>query len=872
MSESVGEIEVDLGIDAGQVDKDLKELQEKVERLLKQAGDEGGDAMLHQLTVSIKEAKERLNQLEDTLKPKIEPDVDSKGAQARLWALQRDRKTNIWVTLKGNVASELKRMVKGLSGLSILQKWGQSIRDLIANLPQLALSMAKVTTAVAGLAAPLLSSLTAIAPLAASLTQIIPLALLAAPGITAFAGAIGVLAVAFKGLDKATAPAAKSFNAFLTGVKSDLSELKTTMQQSFFTGGFTDSFKDMIDTLFPAFSAGMKQMSADVSDNLGAAIDGITKAFSGGGLESLFANLSAAAKAAQPGFEGVANALTNIAIKAGPALKTISDEFTILGQRFSDWANSADISGMIQGAIVQTKELFRLVGNLGGVISGLFSSMDTGKSAGLASLADAFGRVRDVIQSPAFQGVMQTIFSGANQGAKALSAALAPLGQMFTNLAPTISKVLSVLGGAAGNALTQIADALSQPVVADGLSSALEGLASIVTNIPFDALGQSIGIIGQAIGSIAPLVVSLLSAIEPLLPPILAAINALIPPITEIVQTVLPPLVDLLMQVLVPALQALSPLVQALMPIFQALSAIIAAITPYLAGLVQILVAGLVPIISVLSQALGGLGLLLSNVLTFAVAQLQVFFNAAMGIFKAISQALSGDFSGAWETIQGVVRTILSNTAATIASIGSKILGTMLSIGSKLMSGFLSAIQGGWRAVSGWLGGIGAKIKGAVGSLGGILYEAGKGVLEGFLRGLQSIWDNIQNFVGSIAGWIRDHKGPLPKDRKLLVPAGKAIMAGFYEAMRAGFVDTQRLVNGFSVSGLGSDFATAVAGAGAGGRVSNVTNNNTQQTLDLSGLTIAGATPQENKLIMDFVGLAKRKARAAGATGTAVMT
>src|SRR5690606_1994709 len=39
-----------------------------------------------------------------------------------------------------------------------------------------------------------------------------------------------------------------------------------------------------------------------------------------------------------------------------------------------------------------------------------------------------------------------------------------------------------------------------------------------------------------------------------------------------------------------------------------------------------------------------------------------------------------------------------------------------------------------------------------------------------------SAYGKVQNFVSGIAGWIRDHKGPLSYDRRLLPPAGRAIM------------------------------------------------------------------------------------------------
>ena len=79
--------------------------------------------------------------------------------------------------------------------------------------------------------------------------------------------------------------------------------------------------------------------------------------------------------------------------------------------------------------------------------------------------------------------------------------------------------------------------------------------------------------------------------------------------------------------------------------------------------------------------------------------------------------------------------------------------------------------------------------------------------MQGFLDGLKSVWHNITSFVGNIAGWIADHKGPLPYDRKLLIPAGEAIMGGFRKSLNAGWQQVQADIMGMNV-GLSNGFKT----------------------------------------------------------------
>lgn len=70
--------------------------------------------------------------------------------------------------------------------------------------------------------------------------------------------------------------------------------------------------------------------------------------------------------------------------------------------------------------------------------------------------------------------------------------------------------------------------------------------------------------------------------------------------------------------------------------------------------------------------------------------------------------------------------------------------------------------------------------------------------MDGFLGGLKAAWGAVTDFVGGIANWIRDHKGPIEYDRKLLIPAGNAIMDGFGSGLKDGFSDVQDTVKGIA--------------------------------------------------------------------------
>ena len=88
------------------------------------------------------------------------------------------------------------------------------------------------------------------------------------------------------------------------------------------------------------------------------------------------------------------------------------------------------------------------------------------------------------------------------------------------------------------------------------------------------------------------------------------------------------------------------------------------------------------------------------------------------------------------------------------------------------------------------------------------LDAAGSATMHGFLRGLQSAWGDVKSFVSGVGPWIKAHKGPITYDRKLLVPAGGAIMGGLNDGLSNGFTDVMS-----NVSNMAGNIANAVSGS-----------------------------------------------------------
>lgn len=171
-------------------------------------------------------------------------------------------------------------------------------------------------------------------------------------------------------------------------------------------------------------------------------------------------------------------------------------------------------------------------------------------------------------------------------------------------------------------------------------------------------------------------------------------------------------------------------------------------------------------------------------VVTFVIKQVQLVIDTVMnviqGIIKTVWSLITGDWQGALDGINQIV-----------GAFGKYITGTfdnVMGLAKDLIKNGIDTIKGIFDSLS--------KIN---------LLDIGKAIIDGFVNGLKAAWEAGKKFIGGIGDWIKEHKGPIRVDRKLLTPAGNAIMNGLNSGLTGGFRDVQS-----NVSGMGDMIANAI--------------------------------------------------------------
>lgn len=518
--------------------------------------------------------------------------------------------------------------------------------------------------------------------------------------------------------DAAAAMAALTPNAqeavtALSSVKGQLGDIRKTVQENFFAG-FAGPLKEAASVLLPQLKTGLGSVATALGGGIQTLMTSLKTSLSGGVLDGMLQNMAKGMSAANGAIAPITGALANLGTVGATFLPQLGAGFADISKKFGDFIAKATADGSlknwIQGGLDTLKSLGSALGSAGSIVGSIFQAAKAAGGTTIDGLANGLKQVADIVGKEPFQTALRTIFEGANSAMSGLMTGLKPLGDMFVSLAPTISKVFTIVGQIGGTALTGLAKAFSDPTLQKGMTDLFQGILVAV------------------------------QALSPSLTPLAQVLGVVMSAVGQIVAVVGPPLADLFTQlapIAMDLVKALSPLITALGPL---LSAAIKLAMPFVTYIVDV-VKLLLPIITGIAEVLTGL--------------------------------LSGNWDLVWKGLKDVFAGMLNYLVKMVFVEIPKLLKSLLGIFGGLGKGVMDALGGigkwlgsmwddGLRGAGDFLAGIGRFFADLPKNLGNIFGQLGKwlgdagGKLMGFFGdGIKNSAKSVGESVGHVIDWVK---------------------------------------------------------------------------------------------------------------------
>lgn len=287
--------------------------------------------------------------------------------------------------------------------------------------------------------------------------------------------------------------------------------------------------------------------------------------------------------------------------------------------------------------------------------------------------------------------------------------------------------------------------------------------------------------------------------IKPAIDGIVQAWNSLVAAFQQAWST-LQPVFQQLGSAISSAFSALAPIIQQILPILGLVGQIIGGI---LVGSLIVLIGVISGVIQMVSSVLQIIIPLVQAGISLIIFTIGMLVSGVIGAWNGIMQITSSIWNGIVQFIQGIWNIIKG-----IFDIFGGILNGDT---SQIWNGIREVAVGAWQLITAPIRAVWGIIKGLFNAGAGFIKGAvnfslsshGQAIMNSFLSGLKAAWGAVKSFVGGIASWIKQHKGPISYDRKLLVPAGKAIMTGLNTGLNSTFGTVQDTVE--SIAGAITD-------------------------------------------------------------------
>ena len=728
---------------------------------------------------SIAATRSRLATIGRDLKTHVTVDAKTRAASAALGVLARPRTAEVRVVLKGLDAA--RAGLASLSGGNIAAAAVEHAKNLAGNFDKVAVSASLAATRVAAMGAVMSATAGNAAMLAVSLTQVAG-AGLALPGI--LSGFVVGLAASADGLQNIHLELGKFY-----GGEGKIMDTIRDVRLAFGISFWNEARGGLAAFVENAFDPFLKQYLAfgPIAGKFwGEFFQGISNGMVAvGGMAKLFEPLRESFQIASTAAAPLAEAIVRIGAVGGTYLPRMATAFAQIATSFRDWVEQAEASGkiyeLIERGITNAKLFAAALGSVAGIINGVAKAAEAAGGGGLAGLAGALGALNGIVNGPAFQGALTTVFTGAFNAVKALEPGVTSLTKVFEVLAPVIARSMEKAGTAISILMDGLANALHNPAIADGVSKLFDGIVQAAISLApaFAAVAPSVGALLGAVGDIVKAIAPLVTQVAQGLSPAFADFKLSLAPVVDVLakglsealKVILPVIADVVKAVadfmrtnpqltatiiaVVGAMAQLAPVIGTVVSIIGTIASVVGAIIPVIGAVAGVLAGLSAPVLAVVA----GIGLLVAAFVT-ALASSEPFRNSLAQIFQGLVTMVQPIIAAVipvlvqiGQAFIGMVTTVIGALVpmvTTIVEIAAQIISFLAPIVAFLIQTFSPAFEFIGKTVSDIFGFIGKVISDAINIITGILnvfLSALRGDWEGAWNGLLNVLKGILDFI-----------------------------------------------------------------------------------------------------------------------------
>ena len=453
--------------------------------------------------------------------------------------------------------------------------------------------------------------------------------------------------------------------------------------------------------------------------------------------------------AAAPFITALGEAISEIATAVTPIVEIIGNVFTEVAQIIAD-AVVQIVEAIAPFAPAITEMVVAVAPSIADIVSS-FSNMFSQISPiidSLTNLLKTFGeQVSSILESAggvveSFGSAIRNVLDGvagifdsignaalnAGIGVKYMAEGIAMLTELgLLDLAGTLATVATGLTAIAASGITTAGPGLQQAGVGLRLIATSAQLASVA----MQALPETLTSLSSSVSTLPEMLTTVATSMSAFASSILASFASLSGSVSGVMalQTGLMALSSIMMM----AQSGASAMSSTLTMINASASSATSAISQLTSGLAEIV------------TSVKTAGTLMATSMQASMAQILVVVNNGM---------------------VSIVQNVRNN--------GSQMVAVWRVSGQQLVS----ATQGFVNSANNTLSQIGRGVN---------LYSNGAALMAGLKSGIDSGWSQITSSVSNMAQWIKDHKGPVSYDKRLLIENGLALMTGLNQGIQTGW-------------------------------------------------------------------------------------